>query len=323
MMVLTNINALTNVCKGDIALIKLSKEKNPTFHWSNLSLPKTRESCLHLAAQYGHTDVIRYLLTEFHPTVVDIRNIDNKTPLHDAAQFGQLECVKLLVQNGADINAIKRSDWTPLMLACTKSDKNYLDIVEYLLEKDAYLNFKNKDGWTPIHLAARNENSSILQLLLKCPKADVTVKTRNGRNALHISALHGNVDNVKLLISKLDPNSIDSSGNTPFHESVLSGNIQVIDYLVENGAEISVTNKTGANALHLAAGQNLEHVINLLVNVYNFDINCVDLNGYSALHWAARKNCNNAMKTLIKLGIDINILDKCGRLAKDYVLKKI
>lgn len=127
-------NILSEICKGEKKTIEFSK-KNPNFHWSNVIIPRTKETPLHLAAQFGHTEIVSFLLNEFDPKIVDIRNIDNKTPLHEAAQFGRFDCVKILVDCGADIDAIKRSDWTPLMLACTKPESNYKDIVEYLGNK--------------------------------------------------------------------------------------------------------------------------------------------------------------------------------------------
>lgn len=91
---------------------------------------------------------------------------------------------------GADVNALKRSDWTPLMLACTKTAKHdKLETVRVLLENDAIVNFRNKDGWTAAHIACREGFLPILQLL-RCHNANLAEKTRNGRSALHIASLH-------------------------------------------------------------------------------------------------------------------------------------
>ncbi|KAK9874477.1 hypothetical protein WA026_002825 [Henosepilachna vigintioctopunctata] len=315
-----NVSVLSDICNGNMSQIKSLKYEDPSFHWCEIYYPKTKETCLHKAAQFGHVEIVDYLLTEFSPKHVDIRNIDNKTPLHEGAQFGKLECVKMLLQHGAEINAIKRSDWTPLMLACTKEDDCYVEIVQYLLDKGAILNFQNKDGWTSLHIAARNSNPSFLKMLLN-KNVNVNVKTKNQRNALHIAALHGNLKNVELLISHINPNEIDSSGNTSFHEAVLGGELEVVNYLIKKGANINVSNNAGANALHLAAGQGLSNFIHLLVNTYGFDVNTKDSNGYTPLHYATRKGNYSEMKILIELGSDIHQLDHSDKTAYDYFIK--
>jgi len=48
---------------------------------------------------------------------VDIRNIYKQTPLHFAAVYGCLEAIQLLIENGADVNAVDSSGHTPLALA--------------------------------------------------------------------------------------------------------------------------------------------------------------------------------------------------------------
>ena len=52
---------------------------------------------------------------------LDVRNSEGKTPLHEAAQFARFESVQYLLDHGCDVNALKRADWTPLMLAATRA----------------------------------------------------------------------------------------------------------------------------------------------------------------------------------------------------------
>ena len=66
--------------------------------------------------------------------------------LIDAARYGDLETVKLLIENGADINAKDEDGYTVLMHA---SFNGYLEIVKYLIEKGANVN-EDKDGVTAL-----------------------------------------------------------------------------------------------------------------------------------------------------------------------------
>lgn len=91
---------------------------------------------------------------------------------------------------GADVNAVKNADWTPLMLACTKLQA---DVISILLNHGADPLFRNKDGWNSFHIASREGSVEILQLLvskLTDPTAErldqlVNSRSKNGRKPLH------------------------------------------------------------------------------------------------------------------------------------------
>lgn len=90
---------------------------------------------------------------------------DEKSPLVYAIQMRLLSIVKLLVENGADINfLIKNNDLTVLMFAIEHGN---LDAFKYLVECNADINFKNKDGHTPIVWAIKNGNPDALKFLIK------------------------------------------------------------------------------------------------------------------------------------------------------------
>ncbi len=64
---------------------------------------------------------------------LNVKNSEGKTPLHEAAQFLQFDVVKFLIdqngdrnvgQNVVEIDALKRADWTPLMLAATRTGED-------------------------------------------------------------------------------------------------------------------------------------------------------------------------------------------------------
>ena len=82
--------------------------------------------------------------------------------LFKACTDGDLEKVKGLIEQGADVNAKDKYGYTPLHFAV---GNGYPKIVEVLLKNDAKVNAKNKNGITPLHLAACNGRTEIVELL--------------------------------------------------------------------------------------------------------------------------------------------------------------
>lgn len=312
-------HVLRGVQSGNENVIEDLFEKYPNFHWTELYYEKTGDTVLHCASRLGLVNVIECLVGNFTPLSVDCKNKDDKTALHDAAQFSQYEACQKLLEMGADINALKRADWTPLMLACTKIiGEDTLKTVEVLLKNKAVVNYKNKDGWTVMHLISRGGDLDILKALLK-KELDVHVKTNNGRTGLHIAALHGNIDVVKILLELgLEADEKDHCGNTPLHEAVLGNSIEVCKLLINYGADVTLTNNRGYSLLHMAASEGHLEIMDFLLSEYQWDINEVTEDGYTASHCAARNGHREAFDFLKGKDADLSIKDKCNREAASY-----
>ncbi|XP_066149158.1 ankyrin repeat domain-containing protein 16-like isoform X2 [Euwallacea fornicatus] len=306
---------LKDIQQNNISILQTLKSQNPLFHWSSISYKQTGDTALHIAARLGHLAMIDYLLTEYSPCLVNIKNKDDKTPLHEAAQFTQLHSVKKLCSYGADVNALRRGDWTPLMLACTKIQSAVsLSIVQNLVDKGAEINYPNKDGWTCLHILAREGGLEILDYLI-----GKGLITRNGRTALHITALHGNKEILSKLLKYLNVNSMDGCGNTPLHEALLGQHLDLARILVENKANIHITNNSGLSLLHLVATQDSTEIIEYVLGELNFDVDyCGNKNGWTAAHCAARKGSKEVFEYLITKGADVSLKDNFGRTAKEY-----
>ena len=75
---------------------------------------------------------------------------ENATPLHDVAINGDFEIADLLLQNGAEVDAVASYNQTPLHFA---ADQGNLKVVEVLLKYGARKDVKDWDGDTPLDLA--------------------------------------------------------------------------------------------------------------------------------------------------------------------------
>ncbi|TRY54641.1 hypothetical protein DNTS_001621 [Danionella cerebrum] len=276
---------------------------------------KSGDTVLHYAARYGYLDIIRFLIEEMGMDV-EVYNNDYKRALHEASSMGHHDCVRYLLAKGAQVDSLKKADWTPLMMACTRRN---LSVVQELLDHGANATLQNKDGWSSFHIACREGDPAIIQHLLLV-KPDVwETKSKTGRTPLHTAAMHGCEDAVKILLHRCcyKPDERDSCGVTPFMDAIRNGHIATAKVLLENHqASPSAEDILGAQPLHQASVTAQEEALCFLVNHLSIDINStatkLDL---TALLYAAKEGHTSTIKTLLALGADLHARDAKGRSA--------
>lgn len=235
-------------------------------------------------------------------------------PLHISCISGSLECSRTLLANGAQVDALKRGDWTCLMISVTKID---IDHVYTLLNYGADLSLCNKDGWNAVHLATRTGNISLLTLLENHSKSNNfehvwITKTRNARTLLHIASMHNFFEVVRYFLNDcsltkyLEINSKDVCGVTAFMDAARANSVELCHLLFNhsyNKFNVNETDYSGRGALHMAAQTNALDVIKYLVNTLKCDINLEDNWKQTPLFLALREGHQEAVQLLLKLGI--------------------
>ena len=89
--------------------------------------------------------------------------------------------------------------------------------------------------------------------LTKLPEVTKPIEQTELIKSLHEAAADGDIEQVKLLISKgADINSKDKGGNIPLHYAVKAGKIEVVQLLIEAGADINVKDNRDRTPLHMA-----------------------------------------------------------------------
>ncbi|XP_041969266.1 uncharacterized protein LOC121726098 [Aricia agestis] len=249
-------------------------------------------SLLHIAAQEGDCDIVRYLIRE--GANIHAKNLLGSKPIHIAAREGHANLVELFLCEGLSLYDPGASNQTVLHYATLK---NKLEVVKFLIGKSFDVNVKDANGRTSIHFAAEFGFKKIVQFLLDN------------------SAVYNAVDNFDCTPADLTKNAHIKrilKFTKSLFESVKQNKYLDVENLIRNGASVKAKNTGDVTTLHYAAwkGYN-ETVISLLK--YNADPNISGKNGYSCLHFAAKFGHVDVVKSLLTNGAVYNAVDHNGK----------
>ncbi|XP_043194279.1 ankyrin repeat domain-containing protein 16-like [Amphibalanus amphitrite] len=284
----------------------------PQIIWSECVQLKSKDSCLHLAAREGHVETLKLLLSTGCRMYLEVGNKDGKRPVHEAAHFSHLDCLRALIDAGCDVNALKRADWTPLMLAATRADTG---CVTALLAAGALPLLANKDGWTAAQVAARAGHLPVLELLLRAEPRLMETRSRTGRTLLHTAAFAGHEAVVSRLLAdpaqSADP--ADSSGVTPLMDAARAGHPALVSRLLAAGADPARRDRLGRSPLHAAAQTGCVRTARLFAQL----VTAPAADGSTPLHAAAREGHMAVCELLLERGARRAARDSHGRTAAD------
>lgn len=133
------------------------------------------------AAVTSNLDAETEMILKQRPDIVNITNHPGKTPLHDGAERGRPDCVKILLKYGADISKLDRKGRSPLYYAVEKSRPR---TTRLLLDHGADPSIDRNDK-ALAHLAG-NKGPEFIKMLLEHPKFDY----RGVDKSTNISGLH-------------------------------------------------------------------------------------------------------------------------------------
>ncbi len=152
---------------------------------------------IHDAAKYGDLEKLKVLLSN-NQDLINSQDDFGATPLHWAGIRGQVEISMYLIEHGADVN-IKESHGAPPLHWAAHCD--HTDVIRALISKGSKVDEKNMMGRTALHVAARRGCLKVVKVLLEL-QADVNAKTKQGQTALHIAAQSGHKEVYNLLLSE-------------------------------------------------------------------------------------------------------------------------
>ena len=193
-----------------------------------------------------------------------------ETLLADAAEKADWSRVRSLLKDHADVSAAQADGSTALEWAAYH---DRLDIAGQLLDAGADAKGANRYGVTPLSLACTNGDAPLVQALLKAGADPNTAIRPTGETVLMTASRTGKVDAVRLLI--------------------------------DAGAQVDATDRKGQTALMWAADEDHADTIVLLTQS-GANIHARLKSGFTPMLFAVRDGRINAVRALLKLGVDAN-----------------
>ncbi|MFO0073955.1 MAG: ankyrin repeat domain-containing protein, partial [Gemmatimonas sp.] len=159
-----------------------------------------------------------------------------EAPLADAVMRGDTARVRALLKQGVDVNAAQPDGMSPLHWAAQRGD---LSSAQVLVYAGARVDALTRNGnYTPLHIAAREGRAAVVKLLLASGADPLAVTSTGGATALHFAAGHGDADSVRALLDRKVPVDVRETawGQTPLMWAAAYGRVSAIDVLIKAGA---------------------------------------------------------------------------------------
>ncbi|MCJ8728439.1 hypothetical protein PDJAM_G00004530 [Pangasius djambal] len=220
--------------------------------WS-LTYEQDLTTPLHITAGRGFTDCLRHLL--LRGASVDFAP-GGTTALHEACQECQPDCVKLLLQYGANANAVNEDGLMPLHV-CIEPES--LECAKHVIQFGAAINGRSVDeNDTALHVAARHGLLAHVDLYLRHGAA-VECQNDEGQTPLNAACSqpheHAALERYAQVCQRLveagaDVSTCDADKHTPLHMACKNANPGIVELLLRNGASVNVMDYGGEAPMH-------------------------------------------------------------------------
>ncbi|KAI1424128.1 ankyrin repeat-containing domain protein [Xylaria sp. FL1777] len=301
----------------NVPLVKMLLEKgaDPNMQTSKGTIP------LHMC---GYPPEMTRLLAE-RTNNVDLPTTQGTTQLMVAASNGWTECVKVLLENKADVNAVvanenQWSGWTPVMFAAYF---HFADIILILAEKGADLKKAEANGACPLSLifelptSIGSDEFDCLSILMEFqPRIDLDQADKDGETVLHRCAQLGHLRAVqKLVRAGASLKLQDNSGYTALGRAVWHQTREIISYLLEQGADPNIAGKGLGHREGplLRACRDSDYAVAKMLIDHEADVNCDSVSGFGTPLMAVclpysdhLEDTDKLTQHLLELGVDIN-----------------
>lgn len=250
---------------------------------------------LYLAVSNSDIDIVKFLLDNG----ADI-NKCKSPPLHKAINLGNVEMVKLLVDHGADIEQVYLGN-SPLYLALCKRNTN---ITKYLLERGADPNTLFINYCDAIY---NKIPIDIFKILIKY-KVSLNIQNSHFKTPIYYAIKCTNYPLIKLLLENNASLTIPEGYNNHYLITAVKHNcdISILRLLIKYGVPVNEQDDLERTSLHYCVSAGKHDILKLLLD-YDADPNITDSCLGTPLHYAVSRNDIISTTLLIEKGANVNI----------------
>lgn len=289
-------------------------------------------SALHLACQRNLIPLARFLLE--HGADVSVRDCKNNSALDLASPQGRAELLEVLQAKGMEVPApndepkdAKYVDEDEAAANAGASDDNEVKPEDVLREILLVHNFRRSDAaWKELTAGPAGDlgataifrrNVFVLEKLIHDNLLNVKSSQAMGAPLLHVAVSRGDPRIIKcLLVNGAEVNEQDGDGDTPLHnlcltQSFLASEAEILELLIEHGADPLLQSGNGNFAIHFAAGRAHVELIKALLK-HGSPVNARNRVEAVPLHIAASSSSPNAVRAcalLLRSGANLEAVD--------------
>lgn len=249
-----------------------------------------------LAIAAGHQEVADWLAQQ----------PGSQTPnLLYAAEYGLVEQLQSLLQNGNEADVQDRQGFSTLMLAARRGD---LASVILLLDRGVDAGRQRTNGWNALLLAIGGGHMAVVQKLIEATPEALQHVDKDGWGALHWAAFGGSEEVLRFLLGRVsDLDMAEANGRSPLQLAVIEGNPHIVQLLLEAGSNWRLKDYNGYSALDQAILNHQEKAILLLLQA--------GAKAEEGLRFAAERGRTSLLPLFEKFEADLDAVDEAGNTA--------
>jgi len=262
---------------------------------------------LDIASRAGHKNVVDTILSKLKASGSSVDYVSST--LLNAAEYGRVDVVSLLLDCDANIEIGDEYGRTPLFLAA-----KYPDLVAVLINRGACMEARSVRGYTPIHYYTALGHLKSLRLLLNM-NCNIASHDYESQTALHHAVKANDVKTTELLVNRgIDLDAWDYKGYTAVHIAIQRNYIDIVKVIVKKGFDIDTSDYriSRRSVLTMAIEWEREEITEVLIN-HGANVKCTlgDQNSLP-LHLAVLRFNPNLVSMILNAGADPNFVGYDG-----------
>ena len=250
--------------KGHVAVMLLLIDRGANLEATD----KGGHTALHIVALEGHEVAARVLCQR--NANLEAQCTIKWTALHEGVNKGHMGVVRVLLDQRADINAVDRKQTALHTAVLVLPEHKAQNMARLLLRNGADINASNRFGNTPLHLAVKNKRQKTVQLLLDSKSGSKARPNLQALNNELKTSLYEAIEKEDEHIVQLLLNHTVNAPDTALSlcQAAQLGQSSVVRLLLEKGVDVEAADAEGWTALHYAASSGRETTTDVLLKFH-------------------------------------------------------